>query len=82
MSDKIIELTVESLQNRFDGEINAFQPKEEDEKFVLKLKDTTVMIDAAAKTFTPLKRGSSDVYMALKEFFSSVGLKYNSRSAI
>lgn len=81
LSEKIIKLTVESMENRFNGEINAFQPEDEDEKFVLQVKDTTVLIDAGKKSFTPLKRGSSETYMTLKKFFSNVGLNYNSRSA-
>jgi hypothetical protein len=68
------------MRNRFDGEINAFQPEDEKESFILKVEDTTVLINAGHKTFTPLKRGDADVYMQLKEFFSNVGLRYNSRS--
>lgn len=80
MSEKIIELTVESIEHRLKSEVNAFQPKEERESFILNVEDTTVVINAAEKTFTPVNRGNSDVYMDLKEFFNRVGLEYRSYS--
>lgn len=80
MSEKIVELTVESMENRFDAEINAFQPKDEEERFVLRVEDTTVLVDAGSKSFTPLRRGSSETYMKIKKFFNQVGLEYRSAS--
>ncbi|WP_414836819.1 hypothetical protein [Candidatus Nanohalococcus occultus] len=80
MSEKIVKLTADSLEERFDQKVDAFQPSDENERFILKMGRTTVLINVGLKTFTPLKRGDPENYMKLKEFFSDVGLRYQSSS--
>jgi len=71
---------VETLEEKFEGEVNAFQPADKDKEFIISIEDTVISVDTRSKNFSPLKRGEASDYLKLKEIMEKVGLEYITRS--
>lgn len=80
MTQKIISLMVETLEEKFEGDVNAFQPADEEKEFMISVGETVVAVDTAGKNFSPLKRGEASDYLKLKKIMEKVGLEYITRT--
>lgn len=75
---KLIGLMVDTVQNQIDGDIAAYQPDNEDTRFVISTEENTVLVDADRKVFVPVEKRNPVQYMELKSFMKEVGLKFRS----
>ncbi|MFB6245810.1 MAG: hypothetical protein ABEJ03_05695 [Candidatus Nanohaloarchaea archaeon] len=80
MTQRIVQLATESIEEKFGKEVEAFKPSGEDHRFVLKVEDTVLVINTGNKTFKPARRGSASTYLDLRKFFREVGLEPDTRS--
>lgn len=80
MSQKIVTLMAETLEDRIGGDVNAFKPASEEKKFVISVDETVIAVNTSNKQFSPLKRGDASKYLEMKKILEKVGLNYVSRS--
>lgn len=80
MVQKIISLMVETLEDKFEGDVNAFQPADKEKEFIISVDDTVIAVNTGKKKFSPLKRGDASEYLKLKKIMEKVGLEYITRS--
>ena len=69
---------VDTVQKQIDGNIAAYQPDDENSRFVLSTKENTVLVDAEQKVFVPVEKRNPVQYMELKSFMKEVGLEFRS----
>ena len=81
MTQKIVTLMADTLEDKIGGDVNAFKPEDEEKKFIISVNDTVIMVDTARKQFSPLKRGDASKYLEMKDILEKVGLKYRSRAS-
>lgn len=80
MTQKIVALMAETLEDRIGGEVNAFKPGDEEKKFMISVDSTVIQVDTRRKQFSPLKRGDASKYLEMKKILEKVGLNYRARS--
>lgn len=81
MTQKIVTLMAETLEDRVGGDVNAFKPADKEKQFVISVDDTVIAVNTSNKQFSPLKRGDASKYLEMKQILEKVGLKYASRTS-
>lgn len=71
---------VETLEEKLQGEVNAFQPSEKEDEFIISVDETVIAVDTRDKEFSPLKRGEASDYLKIKNIMEKVGLEYITRT--
>lgn len=80
MDPQVIPLMVDVVEERLEKDVMAYQPEEENRRFILGVDKTVVMIDEEKEVFVPLNRGESITYLDLKGFLKELDLIYRSRT--
>lgn len=75
---KLIGLMVDTIQKHTETDIAAFQPSEEETRFVLSTEKNSILVDADRKVFVPMEKEDPAEYMEVKKFLKEVGLEFRS----
>jgi hypothetical protein len=71
---------VETIEQQIDDDVAAYQPEDENGRFVLSTGKNTVLVDARQKVFVPVRKDEPTKYIELKNFLREVGLQYSAPS--
>lgn len=80
MDTEVIDLMVETVEERFNRDVVAYKPSGENHRFILSMRKTVMLIDEKNNIFVPLKRGRSTDYLDLKRFLKEVKMEYRTRT--
>ncbi len=78
MDQEVIWLMSQALEDALGQESVAFQPSDEDERFIISVDESVILVDAERKLFVPVKRGKAIGYLDIKGFMQELGLEYES----
>ncbi len=76
MTNDVIGLMVDAIQEQLGEDAAAFKPADEEDRFLVHAKESTVLIDAERRVFVPLEKGDAAGYLDLKSFLEEIGLSY------